>query len=185
MSRKRDPFEVLGVARDASDAEIKKAYRRLVKELHPDMGDASDVERFRAVKEAYESVSTADKRRDYERAHAHAVPVSWTSGFHEPIRPLRRSRPFRRAETPVHVDIILSSDEALQGGDIVLEAPREQTCPRCGGRGLDFFGWCFACRGEGWLRVYERIVFRIPPGVRHGDIVTATGGRLRGQVRVR
>jgi len=179
-----DPYETLGVSKDATDAEIKKAYRRLVKDFHPDSGNPGDVERFRLIQAAYEMLSTPEGR---QRASS-SVPVSWTGGFQEPIRPFspfNEVRPFRKPAAPVHLDIVLSSDEARDGGDVVLEAPREGECPRCAGRGLDFFGWCDECRGVGWLRVYERIVFRIPPGVRHGDIVTATGGRLRGQVRVR
>ena len=68
----RDYYEVLGVARDADDAEIKKAFRRLARELHPDVSDAPDAEeRFREVVEAYEVLSKTETRELYDR-YGHA-----------------------------------------------------------------------------------------------------------------
>lgn len=176
-------YELLGVSRDATEAEIKKAYRALVKEVHPDSGNPGDVERFREIRKAYETLSDPDKRRAHDSTPTR--PVSWTGGFDEPLAPFREVGARRRREPPVHLDIVLTMEEAETGGDVVLEAPHDADCPACAGRGLGFFGWCGTCRGEGWLRVRERYVFRIPPGARHGEVVTATDGRLRGQIRVR
>src|SRR5579885_3414020 len=68
----RDYYELLGVRRDASDSEIKKAFRRLARELHPDVSDAPDAEeRFREVVEAYEVLSKAETRELYDR-YGHA-----------------------------------------------------------------------------------------------------------------
>src|SRR4051794_41559997 len=68
----RDYYELLGVARDASDAQIKKAFRRLARELHPDVSDAPDAEaRFREVVEAYEVLSKSETRELYDR-YGHA-----------------------------------------------------------------------------------------------------------------
>ena len=64
----RDYYELLGVSRDASDAQIKRAFRTLARELHPDVSDASDAEgRFREVAEAYEVLSDPDRRATYDR----------------------------------------------------------------------------------------------------------------------
>src|SRR3982750_4642336 len=64
----RDYYELLGVARDASESEIKKAFRRLARELHPDVSDAPDTqERFREVVEAYEVLSKRETRELYDR----------------------------------------------------------------------------------------------------------------------
>ena len=62
--QKRDYYEVLGVSRGASEAEIKKAYRKLAKENHPDLhpGDKEAEARFKEVNEAYEVLSDADKK---------------------------------------------------------------------------------------------------------------------------
>ena len=68
----RDYYEVLGLARGASDGEIKKAFRRLARELHPDVSDAPDAgERFREIAEAYEVLSNAEARALYDR-YGHA-----------------------------------------------------------------------------------------------------------------
>ena len=62
-----DHYEVLGVTRDATDDQIKKAYRKLARELHPDVNDAPDAEdRFKLVTHAYEVLSNPDERRKYD-----------------------------------------------------------------------------------------------------------------------
>ncbi|HXH96140.1 MAG TPA: DnaJ domain-containing protein, partial [Gaiellaceae bacterium] len=68
----RDYYELLGVPRGASEADVKKAFRRLARELHPDVSDAPDAqERFREVVEAYEVLSKAETRELYDR-YGHA-----------------------------------------------------------------------------------------------------------------
>src|SRR5689334_20175493 len=69
MSSTRDYYEVLGVARDADDATIKKAFRRLARELHPDVNshDPDAEEKFKEAAEAYEVLSDADRRATYDR----------------------------------------------------------------------------------------------------------------------
>ena len=64
----RNPYQVLGVARDASAAEIKKAFRNLAKKYHPDQSkDPKAKERFAEVNDAYEIVGDADKRKQFDR----------------------------------------------------------------------------------------------------------------------
>ena len=75
--QKRDYYEVLGVSRGASEAEIKKAYRKLAKENHPDLhpGDKEAEARFKEVNEAYEVLSDADKKDRYDQyGHAGVDP---------------------------------------------------------------------------------------------------------------
>ena len=75
MADKRDYYEVLGVAKGSSEADIKKAYRRLARKLHPDVnpGDKAAQKRFQEVQEAYEVLRDAEKRRAYDR-FGHAGP---------------------------------------------------------------------------------------------------------------
>src|ERR671929_904184 len=71
-STKRDYYDVLGVARDAGEADIKRAFRRLARELHPDVSEAPDAEeRFREVAEAYQVLSNRETRELYDR-YGHA-----------------------------------------------------------------------------------------------------------------
>ena len=69
MADKRDYYEVLGVDRNASEADIKKAYRGLAKKYHPDMnpGDAEAEAKFKEVNEAYAVLSDADKKSKYDQ----------------------------------------------------------------------------------------------------------------------
>jgi len=74
MAKQRDYYEVLGVARTASDQEIKSAYRKLARELHPDINKAKDAaERFNEVQQAYEVLQDAEKRKAYDR-YGHDAP---------------------------------------------------------------------------------------------------------------
>ena len=180
-------YELLGVSSSATDSEIKAAYRRLARKYHPDSGRPGDVERFREIQEAYETLADSEKRRTYDRARSHAVPVSWTGGFEEPLPPFREVFARSRRVAPVELDIVLSPGEAAKGGETVLEFAKDIDCRDCGGSGFGFYGWCPACRGERVVRARERIRFRIPAGAESGDVVLARAGdgsSVRARVRV-
>ena len=84
MAEKRDYYEVLGVAKGASEDEIKKAYRKLAKQYHPDMhpGDKECEEKFKEASEAYSVLSDADKRAKYDQfGHAAFEQGGGAGGF--------------------------------------------------------------------------------------------------------
>jgi DnaJ-class molecular chaperone len=180
-------YDLLGVEAGASESEIKAAYRRLALKLHPDSGRPGDVERFREIQEAYETLSDPEKRERYDRARTRTVPVSWTGGFEEPLPPFREVFARGQRASPPDVDILLSEEEAARGGEAVLERSKDIDCRDCGGSGFGFYGWCSGCGGEGAVRAYERIRFRIPAGAESGAIILARAGdgtSVRARIRV-
>ena len=84
MAEKRDYYEVLGVSRDATEADLKKAYRTLAKKYHPDMNpdDKEAEQKFKEVNEAYGVLSDPDKKSKYDQfGHAAFDPASGGTGF--------------------------------------------------------------------------------------------------------
>src|SRR5688500_6436685 len=84
MATKRDYYEVLGVSRTADDTELKKAYRKLAMECHPDRnpGSKEHEDRFKEAAEAYEVLSDPEKRARYDRHGHEGVRASGFEGFH-------------------------------------------------------------------------------------------------------
>jgi molecular chaperone DnaJ len=173
----RDYYEVLGVGRDAGDAEIKKAFRRLARQVHPDVSDAPDAEdQFKEVVEAYEVLSNSETRQLYDR-YGHTGLRS--GGF----RPSQfdfgnladifsaffgddlfatgvRSRSGRGGDIAAEVEIELA--EAAQG--VTREVPFRVavTCSRCAGNGVEpgtEVRTCPTCQGLGRIQHVSRSAF--------------------------
>ena len=172
---RRDYYEVLGVARGASDEEIKRAFRRLARELHPDVSDAPDAEtRFKEVVEAYEVLSSSERREIYDRfGHEGLRSGGFTPTFDfGSLSDLfsaffgddlfgtgaRRSR--RGADVGAEIEIELV--EAARG--VKRQVPFEVAvpCQACNGSGADPGTspvTCSGCGGSGRLQQVSRSVF--------------------------
>jgi molecular chaperone DnaJ len=172
-STARDYYEVLGVGRDATAPEIKRAYRRLARRYHPDVnaqGAAS--EQFRELQEAYEVLSDPDKRRRYDRFGASAfqgaaapgglgfeisfdAARSWGKSLSELFGELftgtaRERKPTRGKDVQYTMD--LSFEDALRGVSATIRLQKDARCARCQGHGFlpsQHEVECPDCRGRG------------------------------------
>jgi molecular chaperone DnaJ len=173
----RDYYELLGVSRGASDADIKRAFRRKARELHPDVSDAVDAqERFREVATAYEVLSNAETRDLYDR-YGHAglrrggfTPSSFDVGdlsdlfaafFGDDLFTTgSRRRPARGGDLTAEVEIQLQ--DAAVGVTRSVDVELAVTCETCGGDGAEPGTHpvaCPNCGGTGMLREVSRSLF--------------------------
>lgn len=159
-----DYYAVLGVARTASHEEIKRAYRRLAVQYHPDRnpGDHAAEERFKACVEAYAVLSQSDKRRHYDQAgHAAFTSQGGAAGIDlaevlESIRDMFRSgKRHSRHPNDVSYNLDISFEEAARGAEKPIHIDRQVPCPECAGTGAAVGtvpSTCLACKGRGEMR---------------------------------
>lgn len=170
MSRKRDYYEALGVSRNADDSEIKKAYRKLALQYHPDRnpGDKTAEEKFKEAAEAYSVLSDTQKRRIYDQYGHQGLEGSGFSGFSgfEDIfssfgdifedffgfNSGRRSQTRNQRGADLRYDLTLSFMEAAFGTETEIHLQKMDTCSECTGSGCAEGGkpeTCNFCRGSG------------------------------------
>ena len=185
MADKRDYYEVLGLDKSASEAEIKKAYRQLAKKHHPDLnaGDKDSELRFKEINEAYEILSDSDKKAKYDQfGHAGVDPNFGAGGFgggfggmdfdlgdifgsifgggHSSTR--NRNAP-RRGER-VHTEITISFEEAAFGCEKEVPISRIESCDSCEGTGCQegtTAEKCTSCNGTGSVTTQNRTPFGV------------------------
>ncbi|NOZ56923.1 MAG: J domain-containing protein [Calditrichaeota bacterium] len=194
--RRQDYYKVLGVSRDADTEEIKRAYRKVAKECHPDVsqGDEASTERFRQATEAYEVLSDARKRADYDRklreqdfARTRPRRHSRTLDFFELAEQMMLNLFREMHGYPAWesfggtLEVWLTEEEAENGTRVSFDVPIERECGICEGRGYLLFSYCPRCGGKGTVEGSRRVTIEIPPGVREGDrleIPVPTGNRI-------
>jgi molecular chaperone DnaJ len=174
---KRDYYEVLGVSRSASDGEIKKSFRRLARELHPDVNahDPEAEEKFKEAAEAYEVLSDADRRRTYDQlGHDGLRAGGWssqTAGFSS-IQDIFQTffgdafgggfsrGPAAGGDILVGVEVTLN--EVLEGTGREVSFDAVSVCEHCHGNGAEPgtpIHACERCEGTGQVREQMRSVF--------------------------
>jgi molecular chaperone DnaJ len=176
MTDKRDYYEVLGVSRTATAEEIKRSYRRLAREYHPDINrnDGAE-EQFKEINEAYEVLSDADRRANYDRfghaangmGGAGADPFGFGASpfgdlfesFFGASTTRRRSAPARGADLQVTID--LTFEEAVFGVEKEVELTRLETCEACHGTRMKDGQTpprCSTCGGTGEVRRVQQTI---------------------------
>lgn len=196
----QDYYALLGVSPSASEEEIKRAYRRIAVELHPDRNPSAE-ERFKAITAAYQVLSTPRTRRAYDDERADSIrpwrgPPRRTAGadlryrlevaFEDAVRGITATLEVRRRRTCAGC-----AGSGARGASSLMKAPRcrdcrgkgrltdargrARACARCHGRGIEPIERCPVCDGAGRVEAIESLDVEIPAGIGDGKRL-----RLRG-----
>ncbi|MBI3751172.1 MAG: molecular chaperone DnaJ [Chloroflexi bacterium] len=185
-----DYYATLGVERGATDAEIKKAFRRLAQQWHPDVNtDPAAAERFKELNEAYQVLSDPDRRHRYDLFGAAGVEADVAAGFGgfadifdaffgAAAGGARRGRPPTGSD--LRYDLRITFEEAVLGTEKEIEFPVLGRCDTCGGSGAKPGTeptTCPQCNGRGEVRAVRQTML--------GQMVNVTAcPRCRGEGRI-
>lgn len=212
MSEKRDYYDVLGVAKTASQAEIRTAFRKLARQYHPDLNKGEDAEdRFKELNEAYEVLSNDQKRAQYDRfGHAGLGGQGGfgAGGFDGGISEIFEQffggaftrgaggAPRRHGPTPgqdLRASITIDFEEAVRGTQVQLTIQRFEQCTTCKGSGSAPGTTpirCVQCAGTGEVRTARQSIFGqvvvtdvCPRCKGEGEVVTSPCAACNGQRR--
>ena len=201
MARVPDLYGVLGVSRGATDEEIKRAYRKLARELHPDVNkDPQAEQRFKEITAAYQTLSDPGRRRQYDMfgSTGTAAPdffpfgdmgdifdVFFGGGFGSRPRATRRRTRVRRGDD-VFAQVHLSFEEAVFGATKEVEVDSLEECPRCAGTGCEpgtHPSRCRTCGGAGEVQDVSRSVFGTVMTARTCTVCEGTGEEIAAPCR--
>jgi len=187
----RDPYEILGVARDANETTVKKAFRKLARELHPDV-NAHDPEaetKFKQAAEAYEILNDPERRATYDRYGHEGLRSGGSSPNFDGFGSISdlfdaffggggrsgQGGPMQGGDIAVQADVTLA--QAAKGATVELGFEAVERCGKCHGNGAEPgtpISTCERCGGQGRLQAVQRtpfgqVVQTVECDVCHGD----------------
>jgi molecular chaperone DnaJ len=206
---KRDYYETLGVSQDASEKEVKKAYKKLAMKYHPDrtQGDKSKEETFKEVKEAYEILNDDQKRAAYDQyGHAafeqggHGGGGGQGGGFGQDFGDIfgdifgggggGRGRQRQQRGSDLRYNVELSLEDAVKGKSLEIKVPTYVSCDPCDGSGAKpgtSAKTCSTCHGHGQVQMRQGL-FAVqqtcPTCSGKGKVISDKCTSCRGQGRV-
>ena len=194
-----DPYQALGVSKDATDAEIKRAYRKLARQYHPDRnpGDAAAEERFKAIQSAHETIGSADARREHDQRRR-MEDMFGSSGFQgnpfgggfggvdlgDIFSQFMGGRGsgggFSQQQPPredgpkprgadIEAGLDISLEQALRGTEVKFSHRRLKRCDKCDGSSFGRSKRCIPCNGTGVQTKGSTLTVKVPAKAQHGQ----------------
>ena len=167
MATATDYYGLLGVARSATDEQIRSAYRKLARQYHPDVNkDAAAPEKFKQITEAYEVLSDPERRQRYDMFGTgqglgdFGIGDLFETFFGTEMRRREPRGPMRGADLRMEIEVDLI--DTVRGGDRTIRVPRLETCGKCEGSGAEpgsNVSTCATCNGRGEVRQVQQSVF--------------------------
>tara|TARA_B100001750_G_scaffold74885_1_gene59594 strand:+ start:370 stop:1320 length:951 start_codon:yes stop_codon:yes gene_type:complete len=194
-----DPYQALGVSKDATDAEIKRAYRKLARQYHPDRnpGDAAAEERFKAIQSAHETIGSADARREHDQRRRmedmfgsggfQGNPFGGGFGgvdlgdiFSQFMGGRGSGGGFSQQQPPredgpkprgadIEAGLDISLEQALRGTEVKFSHRRLKRCDKCDGSSFGRSKRCIPCNGTGVQTKGSTLTVKVPAKAQHGQ----------------
>jgi len=172
----KDYYEILGVSKDASQDEIKKAFRQLARKYHPDVNKDAGAEEFKEINEAFQVLGNPEKRQQYDQFGTSAFSAEDLRGFRNfsfdfddlfrdfgfgdifDIFNHRRKEEVYEEGADLRYDLEITLEEAFYGVKKTIKIPVHEICKKCNGQGAEekYLKECDKCNGSGQIKITRR-----------------------------